>query len=195
MTIEKEKFLFGSTVLILPGLGNSGEQHWQTHWEKQFDFIRLDQQEWEKPNANDWVITIEKRIASLNTDNVILVGHSLACATIVLWSSRFNRKIKGALLVAPSDTEASSYPLGTIGFTPMPLNKLPFPSITITSGNDFYVTLNRARFFAQAWGSTFVNIGEAGHINTDAGFGEWPAGLEFLKELEIGAKNERRETR
>ncbi|GAB3931794.1 hypothetical protein GCM10028804_44960 [Larkinella terrae] len=115
---------------------------------------------------------------------VLLVGHSLACSTIAYWAQTFNRPIKGALLVAPSDTEAESYPPGTTGFAPIPLSKLPFPSIVVASINDFYVTLERATLFAQSWGSKLVNIGAAGHINVNSGHTDWPEGLRLLQELE-----------
>lgn len=116
--------------------------------------------------------------------DVILVGHSLACTTIAYWAQKYNVIIKGALLVAPSDTEADTYPPGTTGFTPVPLNKLPFKSIVISSSNDYYVTTERAKLFANSWGSELVNIGDAGHINVASGFGEWNAGLKILKELD-----------
>lgn len=176
---------FNSTVLILPGLGSSEETHWQSLWEKQFpEFIRVSQQDWDTPVCEDWIDTLDKEILRHDPENTILVGHSLACSTIVFWSIKYNRKIKGALLVAPSDTEAPSYPPGTIGFTPMPLNGLPFPSITVSSSNDYYVTLERAKFLADHWGSEFVTIGEAGHINVESGFGEWSEGLIFLRKLD-----------
>jgi predicted alpha/beta hydrolase family esterase len=44
--------------------------------------------------------------------------------------------------------------------------------------------LPRAQQFAAAWGSRLVNIGNAGHINTASGFGDWPAGLELLHQFE-----------
>ncbi|HEY9049048.1 MAG TPA: alpha/beta hydrolase [Ohtaekwangia sp.] len=177
-------YTFKSTILILPGLGNSGDGHWQTLWEQQYDFIRVNQKDWDTPVCEDWIETIDKKIASLNTTDVLLVGHSLACCTIAFWAKRYNRVIKGALLVAPSDTEAETYPPGTSGFTPMPLNKLPFRSITVASTNDYYVTSERAQHFANTWGSELVYIGPAGHINVAAGFGHWPEGIELLKQLD-----------
>jgi predicted alpha/beta hydrolase family esterase len=70
-------------------------------------------------------------------NNVILVTHGLANITVAAWAKKYNLKNKGALLVAPSDTEADSYPPGTTGFIPMCLNKLPFPSIAVVSEDDF----------------------------------------------------------
>lgn len=179
--------IFKSKIFILPGLGNSGEQHWQTRWEEKFpDFTRLGQKNWDNPVCEDWITTIDAVLQPYPLHNVILVGHSLACCTIAYWSQRYNRKIKGALLVAPSDTEAESYPAGTTGFVPMCLVQLPFRSITVISTNDPYVSIERARKFAGAWGSELVNIGKAGHINASSSLGEWSFGLQLLERLDNG---------
>jgi len=175
---------FQSTILIIPGLGNSGPQHWQSLWEQQFNFKRVEQKDWDTPVCADWIENINTEIKKHDPANVILVGHSLACSTIVFWAQKFNIKIKAALLVGPSDTEADTYPPGTSGFMPMPLIKLPFPTITVASTNDYYVTFERAQQFAVDWGSELVNIGEAGHINVSSGYGEWNYGLELLKKLD-----------
>ncbi|WP_183578655.1 RBBP9/YdeN family alpha/beta hydrolase [Mucilaginibacter sp. X5P1] len=172
------------TILILPGLGNSGPEHWQSIWEQKFNFTRVQQADWETPVCADWIENINNEVQKHYAANVILVGHSLACTTIAYWAQKFNVKIKGALLVAPSDTEADTYPPGTTGFSPVPLIKLPFRSIVVASTNDYYVTLERARHFADSWGSEWVNIGDAGHINSSSGLGEWHQGLELLKKLE-----------
>lgn len=174
---------FKTTILVLPGLGNSGQNHWQTIWEKRFGFIRVCQDNWDTPLRTDWIARVDEYVQRAELSNVILVGHSLACNTIVSWAERFNRRIKGALLVAPSDTEAESYPAGTTGFTPMPLFRLRFKSIVVASTNDPYVTCERAEYFANAWGSRVAFIGDAGHINVASGHGEWAEGLQFLKEL------------
>jgi hypothetical protein len=40
-----------------------------------------------------------------------------------------------------------------------------------------------ARELARAWGSRFVLLDHAGHINADTGFGPWPEGESLLAEL------------
>ena len=116
-------------------------------------------------------------------EEVILIGHSLACCTIVRWAEKYRRIIKGALLVGPSDVEAPSYPPGTTGFSPMPSYKLPFPSIVIASSNDKYVTMERANYFAGNWGSELINAGDLGHINSSSNLGNWPFGISQLQKL------------
>lgn len=170
-------------IFILPGLNNSGPQHWQTLWEQQYGFIRIHQKDWDTPHAEDWINTIDAAVMQHPPEQVILVGHSLACCTIVHWARKFNRPIKGALLVGPSDVDAPSYPPGTSGFMPMPLYRLPFPSITVASSNDEYVTMERAQLFAEAWGSRLVDIGPYGHINSASNLGLWPTGMTLLQQL------------
>lgn len=170
-------------VFTLPGLNNSGPQHWQTQWEEEYGFVRIQQKEWDTPKCEDWINAIDTVVTQHPPDQVILVGHSLACCAILRWAARFNRVIKGALLVGPSDVDAPSYPPGTKGFKPMPLNQLPFPSITVASSNDPFVTIERAQQFAQAWRSWLVNIGDAGHINAASNLGLWPEGMALLQQL------------
>ena len=115
----------------VPGLYNSGPQHWQTHWEKEYGFTRIEQKEWETPVCNDWLQTIDDTVTQYPLEEVILIGHSLACCTIVRWAEKYKRIIKGALLVGPSDVEAPSYPPGTTGFSPMPyINFLFLPLLS-----------------------------------------------------------------
>jgi hypothetical protein len=103
-------------------------------------------------------------------------------------------RIRGALLVAPSDPEAASFPSGPTGFAPMPLVRLPFPSVVVASSNDPFVTVVRAQTFARAWGSEFVMIRNAGHINTASGLGDWPEGLALLHKLCERRQSDFRET-
>lgn len=175
---------FNSDIFILPGLNNSGEQHWQSIWEREYGFTRIEQSDWDTPVKDIWIKTIDDTLQNHDPEKVILVAHSLACSTVAFWAAKYNRKIKGALLVGPSDTEADTYPPGTSGFKPMPVNKLPFPSIVVASADDYYVSIERAKYFADCWGSKFVNIGNAGHINVASGFGKWNEGLKYLKELD-----------
>jgi predicted alpha/beta hydrolase family esterase len=65
----------------------------------------------------------------------------------------------------------------------MPMGRLPFPSVVIASANDQYVAPARAQAFASAWGSEFVILGNAGHINGEAGYGVWPDGEKMLLEF------------
>ena len=141
-----------SPVLTLPGLWSSGPEHWQSHWERRWPavFRRVEQRDWETPTAGDWIEVLEA--AALEAPGALLAAHSLACALVILWARQTRATVAGALLVAPSDVEAPSYPRGPRGFEPMPMDLLKFPSIAVVSDDDPYVTPERARAFATAWG-------------------------------------------
>lgn len=174
-----------TNYFIVPGLGNSGPEHWQTYFETKGDnFIRINQQEWDAPNCVDWIETIDTALANVDLNTVVLIGHSLACTSIAHWAKRYGKKIKGALLVAPSDVDVPGYNFPTTGFSPIPSDKILFKTIVVASTNDEWVTLERAQYFANNWGSEFVNIGEAGHINAAAGFGKWNEGLTLLEKFD-----------
>lgn len=179
-----------TTALILPGLYSSGPGHWQTLWE-QMDArcVRVEQDDWAAPRCADWVARLNEAIA--RTDGyVAFVAHSTACLLVAHWAMQSTdeqrARVRGALLVAPSDPEGPAYPAGPSGFTPVPLAPLPFPSIVVASTNDEYVTLDRATAYAAAWGSRLENVGAAGHLNGAIGLGVWPAGRAWLEEVRGG---------
>ncbi|TDN36601.1 serine hydrolase family protein [Hymenobacter sp. UV11] len=168
---------------IVPGLGSSGPAHWQTYFERENPaFTRIQQREWDAPDKDEWVATLEQALAGEDLTQVVLIAHSLGCATVAHWAATYGHRIKGALLVAPSDVDTARFAaFPTTGFGPMPLQRLPFPSIVVASTTDEWASLARTRQFAEAWGSELVNIGPAGHINAASGFGDWPAGLALLE--------------
>lgn len=172
-------------VLILPGLYDSGPEHWQTRWEAEHPgFVRVRQRDWETPDRAEWVATLEAAVAS-SPEPAVLVAHSTSCCLVAHWAAASSRvsSVKGALLVAPSDVEAPSYPAGPTGFAPTPLAPLPFPSIVAASTDDVYVSVERAEQFAAAWGSRFENVGARGHLNSASGLGSWPLGFALLESL------------
>jgi predicted alpha/beta hydrolase family esterase len=174
-------------VLIIPGWGNSGPQHWQTLWERAHpQYRRIEQREWEWPDRDEWVEAIDAAIRA-SSDPPVLVAHSLGCIAIAHWvrvhSSGRAHDVAGAMLVAPADVEAVFAPDAVKGFAPVPLVRFGFPSVVVASRSDDYVSFGRATLFADAWGSSLADAGDAGHINTDAGFGDWPAGEEILRPL------------
>jgi len=166
---------------IVPGLGSSGPAHWQTYFGQSLGNIpRIGQRGWDAPICSGWIATTDLAVSKTEPETVVLIGHSLGCTAIAHWATRYGRIIEGALLVAPSDIEAPPCTFPSEVFAPIPLQKPPFPAIVVASASDPWVSLDRAQFFARHWGSTFLDIGDAGHINTDSGHGPWRQGLEIL---------------
>lgn len=175
-----------SIILIHPGWQDSGPEHWQSLWLKKYpNAVKVEQKDWMNARKDEWVETLNDAIKQYKGQEIILVGHSLACPTIVHWAKKYGAgtKIKGALLVAPGDADMPNFPPEMQGFSPLPLDQLPFESTLVVSDNDAWVSLERAQYFANSWGSELVLIPGAGHINTASGFGEWPEGEKLLVQL------------
>lgn len=170
-----------TTVILVPGLGDSGPDHWQSRWGRAHPaYLRVRQDNWHQPKVTAWVEALDREIRRAPSP-VILVGHSLGCIAIAEWAQRAWADIRGALLVAPADVDQRPF------FDTTPLRPLPFPSVLVASDNDPYLAPERARQFAEHWGSRLVNLGPVGHLNVDSGFGPWPEGEALLDELRAEA--------
>jgi uncharacterized protein len=178
----------GVRTLIVPGLNGSGPDHWQSLWEKKYGFERVEQLDWENPDAIGWAQNLNMAILKYS-EKVVVVAHSLGCFTVIRWVKQyadFAERVQSALLVAPPDISSMAIPESVKAFALHNPVKLPFPSILVGSENDPYMTLKVARDLALALGSRFVNAGLVGHINIDSGHGPWPQGEVLFQELTPG---------
>jgi predicted alpha/beta hydrolase family esterase len=172
-----------ATVLILPGIGNSGPQHWQSLWEQAHpEFVRVRQRDWDNPVCEEWTAAIEDAVKRAGP-NVVLVAHSLACLAVAHWAAKPHSSIKAALLVAVPDAEGANFPAEASGFSITPTCRFPFQSTVVISDDDPYGWPENAERLAAAWGSRVIRIGSCGHINASSGLGAWPAGYELLDQL------------
>jgi predicted alpha/beta hydrolase family esterase len=172
-------------VLILPGLGNSGPQHWQTLWELRHpQWQRVNLGDWDGPVCEDWVRALDVAVQACSSPPV-LVAHSLACLLVAHWAHRSALVPKGAFLVAVPDPRSASFPATARGFVPVPMAAFAFRSLVVASANDPLGSRAHAKHCAIAWGSTFVDIGQAGHINADSGHGEWSEGYMLLQRFMV----------
>ena len=172
-------------ILIAPGLGNSGPDHWQRRWaDRMANAQIIEQADWDTPVLADWVDRIHQEIM-LATRPVVLIGHSLSVAAIVHTAQLRlkDTKVRGAFLVSPPDFEGEAIPEEALPFGSVPSDPLPFPSMVIASTTDPLVSVERAQGFAADWGSDFKLAGDAGHINAASGHGPWPEGMLMFGEL------------
>ena len=176
--------LADADILILPGLGNSGPEHWQRRWGNRFSTAQfVEQDEWDHPQLGPWMHAIERQIM-MATRPVVLVAHSLGVSAAVHTAQRLkDGKVRGAFLVSPPDHEGDEIPREVSSFGRVPRDLLPFPSMLIASTNDPLCSVARAVDFATCWGSDLHLAGDAGHINTASGHGPWPEGLLMFTRL------------
>jgi predicted alpha/beta hydrolase family esterase len=175
-------------LLIVPGLGGSGPDHWQTRWEQKLSTARrVEQRDWEKPRREEWVAAITAAIEASNRP-VILVAHSLGVIAALHAGQDAAARIKGAFFVAaPSEERLASVAEADAAFRPYPREKLPFSTVLVASRDDPYSNYVDAEALARDWGAKLIDAGPSGHINAASGHGPWPEGLlqfaAFLKRI------------
>jgi uncharacterized protein len=172
-----------TTFITLPGIGGSGETHWQTLWERSHSSMtRFQPPDWDRPQLSDWVGALQQAVDAA-APPIILVAHSLSCLLVAHWAAQTASTVAGAFLVAVPDPDAPVFPSAATSFRAVPEGALPFPSIIIASTDDPYSTLEYAQTRAQQWGSRLISIGASGHINASSNLGDWPQGKSLLNDF------------
>lgn len=169
-----------TSIIIVPGWRDSGPGHWQTLWAERLPQARrVVQDDWHTPTRSAWVARLEETVLE-QPGPVVIVAHSLGCITTAHMKPEAAARVRGALLVAPADPERRAV---LSDFAPVPYAALPYRSILVASSNDPYCPIRLSGAYARAWGSEFVRLQNAGHINVDSGHGEWPLGRALLQSL------------
>ena len=167
-------------IIIVPGWRDSGPGHWQTLWQEQLSQAeRVVQDDWLTPRRDAWVQALERLILA-RPEPVVIAAHSLGCITTAHLGEEAAARVQGALLVAPADPERRG---ALADFAPVPYAQLPYRSILVASNTDPYCPVRLAGAYARAWGSEFVRLQNAGHINVESGHGHWPLGWGLLQSL------------
>ena len=190
-------------VVIVPGIGGSGPEHWQSRWEAELpDVRRIEPASWDHPELDDWVAAIDRAVAA-SAAPPVLIAHSLGCLAVAHWASRVSAHepdsradaasaprtsttspvVAGAFLVAPPDIAGPEFPQDAPSFAVAAPGPLPVTAVVVGSSDDPYCAADRAVELASAWGVPHVDIGAHGHVNVASGFGEWREGRRLFGEF------------
>jgi len=165
--------------VLVPGLFDSGPAHWQSAWHERFpSWKRVTQREWNTPDLDAWIAAIERTLAPLQTP-AILVAHSFGTLAASVVAARNPDAVSGLLLVAPADPVKFGLEYR------VPQGGIPVPTTLVASRNDPWLRYEWAAIYAARWGAKLFDLGLAGHINADSGYGPWPDGLPILNELAL----------
>jgi len=182
------------TVLIVPGLRDHVDAHWQTLLGAHLKACGREVRTVPPMGRTDLdcaarVEAIEREAQSIEGP-LVLVAHSGGCVMVAHWARQTRRVVQGALMATPPDFEEAmpeGYPtleeLRAGGWLPVPRERLPFPSIVAASRNDPLGAFDSIAQLAEGWGSRLVDLGEVGHLNPASGFGEWRRAEQFIDEL------------
>ena len=171
------------SFITLPGIGGSGEGHWQTLWERSHPSMRrFNPPDWDKPQLSEWVGALQQAVDAAHPP-IVLVAHSLSCLLVAHWAAQTASTVAGAFLVAVPDPDAPVFPSAAISFRAIPSGALPFPSILIASTDDPYSNLEYTQSRAQQWNSKLIDIGPSGHINASSNLRDWRRGKSLLNDF------------
>lgn len=175
-------------TVIVPGVGGSEHDHWQSWLQRQLKSCsRVQQQDWNKPVLHTWVEQFVKTVQAIQ-EPIQIVAHSFGCLTTVAALAQhpeLNQNIKNLVLVAPANPAR----FGDAGFARESQNdyqqyfhqvKLQVPTQMIISENDPWLNFQDALQLAKAWKIRPKNLGQVGHINVASGFGPFPEIYDFL---------------
>ena len=164
-------------ILIVPGRGNSAPGHWQSFVENTLpNTRRVQQTNWDSPTLEEWSRNIDHAVRDLD-HRPLVVAHSYGCLALAHAQISLETPIGAALFVAPADPERFGLPLAE--FT-RPIRQ---PALVIASENDPWLSLEKAIFLADEWGTDCLNLGQAGHINIASGFGRWFFGEALINSM------------
>jgi uncharacterized protein len=168
-------------ILFIDGWYGPDPGDWQELWLRDLpDAARVGQDDWDRPDRDAWVSRLDAAIAEC-TEPPLLIGHSLGCIALAHWAQAAGHPVRGAMLAAPADVETHDEP-ALRSFAPIPRTPFPFRATVVASRTDPWMTLQRARELASAWGARFVDGGDIGHL-TAPRHGPWPAGRQILAKL------------
>lgn len=175
-------------TVIVPGVGGSEAQHWQSWLQQQLvSSSRVQQKHWDRPVLNEWVAQFVKTVAAIKSP-VQIVAHSFGCLTSVAALAEhpeLNVQVKNLVLVAPANPAR----FGEAGFARHSLTdykayfhglSIDVPTTLLISENDPWLGYVDALQLAESWKLTPINLGPVGHINVASGFGPFPEILNYL---------------
>lgn len=164
-------------LLIVPGLRNSDEHHWQSLWQNHLpNSKRIQVDDWSTPDLDKWKAGIRAELNKLDKPAVI-IAHSFGTLASASIAAEFPDKIAALFLVAPADPDR--FHIAQC----LPQTPLRVPATIIASSNDPWLTDSKAAYWALQWGTDFVRLKNVGHINSESHLGYWPEGSRLLQQL------------
>lgn len=174
-------------VLLVQGATGSGPWHWQ-HWlaaqlpgegveVEMHDLVGPD-----RPSLEDWLARLRSRLVAVPADaELVVAAHSSGAA---LWLhhpatvGEAARRADRVLLVAPPDPQGADPVVE--GLTPYPLDAMSLRragAVTrlIAGTGDAHLPVHTAHALAAELHIELDVILDGGHLDTDSGYGPWPA--------------------
>lgn len=164
-------------LLIIPGLYDSPEDHWQSWLQARYrGSRRVVQHQSAVPDLDRWAQCIGDTLEREPPGPWIAVAHSFgALALMRHLHLQGAGPITAAILATPADPRR-------FGVEDDLLRRSPLrDALLVASRNDPWLTFDAARAWAVGWDIALLDAGEVGHLNPLAGFGPWPLGRALVE--------------
>lgn len=176
-------------TVVVPGWQGSGPGHWQTWLEARLSdagretsrpaFVDLDH-----PDVGDWLVALRATLDGMPPDGYDVVAHSVGA---VLWLHHVAdpgaspRAARVALVAPPSPRTAIEQ---IASFFPPPLDidtvrRGADGTVLVAGDDDPYLPEGIAAAYGLPLKMATTVLDGGGHLNTDSGYGEWPAMLDW----------------
>jgi predicted alpha/beta hydrolase family esterase len=173
-------------ILFLPDTPSVPLDHWQHRWQQKLSTGRsVVPHAHHAPERASWVETVAEAVNAAERP-VVLIGHGRGIFAAIAALPHITQRIAGGFFAAPYDLDAETAPVSSPHGWPAHIrSRLPFPAMLVGSRNDPACTYEAAEKLAAGWGALMLDAGEAGHIDSESGYGPWPEGsMAFAKFLQ-----------
>jgi predicted alpha/beta hydrolase family esterase len=173
-------------ILFLPDGATPPSDHWQFRWQQKLSTGRMvAPKAHHAPERLAWVEAIARAEAG-DSRPLVLVGHGHGIFAAIAALPQLGQRVAGAFFAAPHDLAGNASLMSSPHGWPAQLRtRLPFPVMVVGSRNDPACSYAAAEALAAEWGALMLDAGEAGHIDSESGYGPWPEGsMAFAKFLQ-----------
>lgn len=180
------------TILILHGIGSHAGAHWM-QWlhdrltEQGHQVLMPDLPNPDHPDRSQWLEVVKDAVVGVNPSELIIVGHSLGVPTALDYVESLDKPIKGLVSVAgfyeDCGAELNSYFMAEKNID-MEAVKDKLEQVFVLYGdNDPYVPQPTLKNLSQALGVSPRIFFNGGHLNTDAGYTQFPELLDIVTDI------------
>ena len=178
-------------TVVVPGWNGSGPGHWQTWLEDQSaaegrPTVRPQFGDLDHPGLPEWLAGLRATLAHLPADGYDVVAHSLGA---ILWLHHVaapgdSPRAARVALVSPPSPRTAIPEIADFFPPPMDIDTVrrgADGTVLVAGDNDPYLPEGIATAYGLPLTMATTVVPGGGHLNLEAGFGEWPAVLDWCR--------------
>ena len=176
-------------TVIIPGWGGSGPGHWQTWLEQQLraagrETRRAEYPDVDRPDLAAWLQALRVALSGLPMDGFDVVAH---CLGAVLWLHHVADpgdapRPARVLLAAPPSPHLDDVQIAEFLPPPMDVETVrrgADGTVLVAGSDDPALPEGIADAYGRPLKMATTIVENGGHLNTESGFGAWPAVLDW----------------